>query len=393
MSLVENNILLPPSIFQMPLRVVPTAWAQHIPFLFWLIEAQRPTTFVELGTHYGMSYCAACQAIKELNLPTSCHAIDTWQGDDQTGFYSERVFYDLKKYHDELYGGFSQLNRTNFDEAAEYFPDGSIDLLHIDGLHSYDAVKQDFELWLPKLSEKAFVLFHDINVRERNFGVYKLWSYLKENYMTFEFLHGHGLGVLSISDVVSGRLMPLFLREDCGDTIAGIRRIFSHLGNAVQTYCDQRPHIDMLIGREMLDDTYLRRFISSALPTLSEETAQDLTKSFEVARCRTLFELGEDKAALALRLSVLLSQQDRVKDAIKFAEFLIHLEPENPDWFAHLGHLRTKGNDLPGAERAMNEAFRLSPENQKIREWFEAYKLKIVGPLPWRVSTPSDGGH
>jgi glycosyltransferase involved in cell wall biosynthesis/SAM-dependent methyltransferase len=86
-----------------------------------------------------------------------------------------------------------------FDEAVAQFQDQSVDLLHIDGLHTYEAVRHDFESWLPKLAPGALVLFHDNMETHGDFGVWKFWAELKQKHpQNFEFRHSHGLGVIEL---------------------------------------------------------------------------------------------------------------------------------------------------------------------------------------------------
>ena len=127
-------------------------------------------------------------------LTVACHAyaVDTWEGDAHTGPYGEDVFSIIRRNHDPLYTGFSSLLRMTFDEALPQFEPASIDLLHIDGLHTYEAVRHDFETWLPKMSLRGVILFHDTEVRHGDFGVYRFWAEVRVRYPSFDFAHrGH----------------------------------------------------------------------------------------------------------------------------------------------------------------------------------------------------------
>jgi O-antigen biosynthesis protein len=212
-----------------------SAWKEHVPFGMLLVDLVRPRVLLELGTHSGESYCAFCQAVRELRLPTRCYAIDTWKGDPQTGFYGPEVLDGLHQHHDPLYGSFSLLIQSTFDDALEHFADASIDLLHLDGIHTYEGVQHDFQSWLPKLSARAVVIFHDTNVREGNFGVHRFWREVREKYASFEFPFCHGLGVLAVGDHVPRRLRS-FLRT-AQSRPAIVNSFFHQLGqgNAVRT--------------------------------------------------------------------------------------------------------------------------------------------------------------
>lgn len=137
----------------------PFGWCGHIPFVGWLIEEQQPKIIVELGTHSGNSYLAMCQSVLENNVGAKCYAVDTWLGDEHAGNYGDEIYQELFSYNEEQYAAFSNLMRMTFDEANSYFSDHSIDLLHIDGLHTYEAVKHDFDSWLPKMSDRGLFYF------------------------------------------------------------------------------------------------------------------------------------------------------------------------------------------------------------------------------------------
>jgi len=181
-----------------PKYCAPSSWWQHVPLAHWLVEVSQPKFIVELGTHYGVSFFAFCDAAEKLSPQTMVFAVDTWQGDEHAGNYGDTVYKHVYDHWFKAHRRTGSLIRSTFDEASSYFPDHSIDLLHIDGLHTYEAVKNDFETWLPKLKKGSIVLFHDINVRERQFGAWRFWQELskQDGYRCYTVNSGYGLGIL-----------------------------------------------------------------------------------------------------------------------------------------------------------------------------------------------------
>jgi len=86
-----------------------------------------------------------------------------------------------------------------------------IDLLFIDGDHSYEGVKKDFELYKSSVSKNGIIAFHDIvpdsfsrtGVKTSSYvgEVPKFWNEIKKNYNYVEFIEskdqdGCGIGVI-----------------------------------------------------------------------------------------------------------------------------------------------------------------------------------------------------
>lgn len=233
MARTEESVssLVSAASFWLPPVMVGSAWLQHAPFAAWLVDAARPRTVVELGTHNGFSFFTFAEAARRLGLPTRLWAIDSWEGDDHAGFYGDDVYRAVRAVVDADYAESAELVRASFAEAVRRFDDGTIDLLHIDGRHRYDDVKADFEMYRPKLSPRAVVLFHDTQEFEGDFGVHRFWVELEATAPSFELVHGHGLGLLAWGPQAPLAVLD-FIRV-ARDSPATVREIYAGLGEHV----------------------------------------------------------------------------------------------------------------------------------------------------------------
>lgn len=144
------------------LRVSP--WQGHRNFIYDYFKYIRPQTVIELGTHYGCSFFAMCQSMKDNHLDSKLYAVDTWEGDPQAGFYGDEVWETVTATKQKFFSGQNtEFLKMYFNDAVKKFDDETFDLIHIDGLHTYEAVSEDFHNWLPKLKKDGVMLFHDVD--------------------------------------------------------------------------------------------------------------------------------------------------------------------------------------------------------------------------------------
>ena len=172
-------------------------WEGHRDFAYDLLQFVRPERLVELGSQYGCSLFTFCQAVRDFKLNTEINAVDMWSGDIGAEITGEEVYALVRKtaatYYPEVKLNLFQMC---FDDARPSFADNSIDILHIDGGHTFEDVEHDFTTWLPKLKENGIVLFHDV-YSPIDQGSCDHWEKTKKEYdCYFDFTHSCGLGIL-----------------------------------------------------------------------------------------------------------------------------------------------------------------------------------------------------
>ena len=172
-------------------------WEGHRDFAYDLLQFVRPERLVELGSQYGCSLFSFCQAVRDFKLDTEINAVDMWSGDIGAEITGEEVYALVRKTAATYYPEVNlHLFQMCFDDARPNFADNSIDILHIDGGHTFEDVEHDFTTWLPKLKENGIVLFHDV-YSPIDQGSCDHWEKTKKEYdCYFDFTHSCGLGIL-----------------------------------------------------------------------------------------------------------------------------------------------------------------------------------------------------
>jgi Methyltransferase domain len=118
--------------------------------------------------------------------PRKLHLIDPWEHQAREDYDSDGSNVDDAE-HEARYkavahafaadidDGVVEIHRRYSQDAAASFRDGQLDWIYIDGLHSYDGVRSDLELYKAKVKPDGLILGHDytnhVRAQQMKFGV------------------------------------------------------------------------------------------------------------------------------------------------------------------------------------------------------------------------------
>ena len=166
-----------------------SAWRGHHYFALWLVKELQPLTIVDLGVDRGFStFIYGAQNIGKV------YGIDWF---NKYSFLGERIddYIPTMRNKRKMQKKFRITNvtiiKSKFSEVAKIWKK-NIDILHIDGAHTYNDVEEDYQTWRKFLNENSVILFHDTNIYE---GVIRFFDEL--DLPKFNFTHSYGLGVAS----------------------------------------------------------------------------------------------------------------------------------------------------------------------------------------------------
>ncbi len=169
----------------------------------YIRSLKRPAYIVEIGTKFGGTFnlwCAINNHPQSVNISVDMSdgglhgGISEYQMECRNEWFRNRYTNCIFLNEDSKKGSALQILRNQ----GVY-----IDFLFIDGDHSYEGVKADYEIYYPYVAKYGLIAFHDINESERhisrNVFVSKLWDEISCKYSAWEY-NAHedwaGIGVI-----------------------------------------------------------------------------------------------------------------------------------------------------------------------------------------------------
>jgi cephalosporin hydroxylase len=168
----------------------------------------KPTKFIEIGSLYGWTlqhfihYAEEGSKALSIDLPVrNFVGVHDWRVKKQEDNYKNvwPLWAKAKKCKLHLIPDSSQKIQT-LEKTKEIFKEEKIDFLFIDGDHTYNGVKSDYEMYSSLVRKGGIIAFHDIGKNEEG-DCYKFWNEIKTTAISFKEIlidtkQEKGIGIL-----------------------------------------------------------------------------------------------------------------------------------------------------------------------------------------------------
>lgn len=171
--------------------------------LLKIFKEQNPKYILEIGTANGGTLFSFCKLARENVIIIS---IDLPEGLYGGGYpkWKIPIYQSFRKPNQKLYLLREDSHQQETLEKVKEILDGNqLDFLFIDGDHSYEGVKKDFEMYSPLVRKEGIIAFHDIvkHPAETKCEVEKLWNEIKNKFAFQELIQDRkqnwaGIGVI-----------------------------------------------------------------------------------------------------------------------------------------------------------------------------------------------------
>ena len=141
-------------------------------------QAPQNGTIVEVGSYHGKSAVNMAHALKKKKSNATIYCVDTWRNENITQALNVDVF-DRFTANTAPHADVIVPLRGRSEEVGARWDKGLIDVLFIDGDHSFEGVTRDIEAWVPHVRKGGLVLFHDVDIEGVDRGIKESMPLLK----------------------------------------------------------------------------------------------------------------------------------------------------------------------------------------------------------------------
>lgn len=150
----------------------------------------NPKVIVEIGTWNGGTFFVWCRIFPKADNIIS---IDLPDGQYGGGYDIKRIKFFREFVRDrsntvlDFIRGDSK-SPESIKNLKEILGEKKIDFLYLDGDHTYEGIKKDFEIYKDMMADDGLIGFHDINTYKDGHEVYKFWNEIKSDYKNEEYI-------------------------------------------------------------------------------------------------------------------------------------------------------------------------------------------------------------